>query len=181
MGGLKRAVLSSKDFFKRHKIVLEKFDILIVINDTTATNMKLSLALFSLTCGSVGAFVPSASRGASMPTSLALSPEGAMEAASTETVVETAKPAAATSAPLGPTLNGWTPDASLPCYGLPGAIEPLGFFDPAGLSMDKSLTEVKRLREAEVMHGRVASKCTYVSFSCGPPHIYIPDQNHFGL
>jgi hypothetical protein len=22
--------------------------------------------------------------------------------------------------PLGPTLNGWTPDASKPCYGLPG-------------------------------------------------------------
>ena len=61
--------------------------------------------------------------------------------------------------PLGPTINGWTPDALKPCYGLPGAIEPLGFFDPLELSKDKDLNEIKRLREAEVLHGRVASKC----------------------
>ena len=30
---------------------------------------------------------------------------------------------------LGPTLNGWTPDDSEPCVGLPGAIPPLGYFD----------------------------------------------------
>ena len=62
--------------------------------------------------------------------------------------------------PLGPTLNGWTPDKSKPCYGLPGAISPLGFFDPLGFSKDKDLVGVKRLREAEIMHGRVAMMAT---------------------
>lgn len=58
--------------------------------------------------------------------------------------------------PLGPTLNGWTPEADKPCYGLPGAISPLGYFDPLGMCVDTSLNEVKRFREAEIMHGRVA-------------------------
>jgi hypothetical protein len=53
-------------------------------------------------------------------------------------------------------INGWVPDANLPCYGLPGAIPPLGFFDPMGFSENMSVEGVKRLREAEVMHGRVA-------------------------
>lgn len=58
-------------------------------------------------------------------------------------------------APKYPTLNGWTPDESLPLWGLPGSSAPLGFFDPLGFSKDKELTGAKRLREAEIMHGRV--------------------------
>jgi len=65
-----------------------------------------------------------------------------------------------TPPPLGPTLNGWTPDASKPCYGLPGAIAPLGYFDPLGFCKDRSLVGVKRFREAEIMHGRVAMMAT---------------------
>ena len=42
------------------------------------------------------------------------------------------------------------------CYGLPGAIAPLGDFDPLGVLKDKSKAEVFRLREAEIQHGRVA-------------------------
>jgi len=57
--------------------------------------------------------------------------------------------------PVVQKINGWAPDAAKPCFGLPGAISPLGFFDPLGFSKDKSLEDVKRLREAEVMHGRV--------------------------
>lgn len=57
-------------------------------------------------------------------------------------------------------INGWVPDESLPCYGLPGAIGPLGFFDPVGFSKDSELMSVKRLREAEIMHGRVAMMAT---------------------
>ena len=57
---------------------------------------------------------------------------------------------------LGPTLNGWTPDASEPCYGLPGAIPPLGYFDPMGFCENRSLKGVKRFREAEIVHGRIA-------------------------
>jgi hypothetical protein len=44
------------------------------------------------------------------------------------------------------TVFGWTPDASKPCYGLPGAIEPLGFFDPLEFTKDADLNTVKRLR-----------------------------------
>ena len=53
-------------------------------------------------------------------------------------------------------FHGWVVDSSKPCYGLPGISEPLGFFDPLGFSKDKDLNEIKRLREAEAVHGRVA-------------------------
>eukprot|EP00595_Chromulina_sp_UTEXLB2642_P000446 CAMPEP_0196762414 /NCGR_PEP_ID=MMETSP1095-20130614/1889_1 /TAXON_ID=96789 ORGANISM="Chromulina nebulosa, Strain UTEXLB2642" /NCGR_SAMPLE_ID=MMETSP1095 /ASSEMBLY_ACC=CAM_ASM_000446 /LENGTH=182 /DNA_ID=CAMNT_0042113235 /DNA_START=103 /DNA_END=651 /DNA_ORIENTATION=+ len=39
---------------------------------------------------------------------------------------------------------------------LPGAIAPLGFFDPLSLSADKTSGEIKKIREAELKHGRVA-------------------------
>merc|ERR1719506_526450 len=58
--------------------------------------------------------------------------------------------------PAYPTLNGWTADPSKFCWGLPGALAPMGDFDPAGLATDLDLTEMKRFREAEVTHGRVA-------------------------
>merc|ERR1712222_65504 len=58
--------------------------------------------------------------------------------------------------PVAP-INGWVPDESLPCFGLPGAVAPTGFFDPLGFAQKGiSLNEVKRNREAEIMHGRVA-------------------------
>ena len=41
------------------------------------------------------------------------------------------------------------------CNGLPGAIAPLGFFDPAGFSDGVDALECNRLREAELAHGRV--------------------------
>mmetsp|Transcript_19121 Transcript_19121/g.39295 ORF Transcript_19121/g.39295 Transcript_19121/m.39295 type:complete len:265 (-) Transcript_19121:78-872(-) len=60
-------------------------------------------------------------------------------------------------APVIAPINGWVPDESLPCYGLPGVVAPTGFFDPIGFSRAGiTLNEVKRNREAEVMHGRVA-------------------------
>merc|ERR1712205_247458 len=40
--------------------------------------------------------------------------------------------------------------------GLPGILEPTGFFDPAGFSEGVSSSELKRYREAELTHGRVA-------------------------
>merc|ERR1719393_963044 len=41
------------------------------------------------------------------------------------------------------------------CYGLPGAIQPAGQFDPANLLAGASKEEVYRWREAELTHGRV--------------------------
>merc|ERR1719217_1013440 len=40
-------------------------------------------------------------------------------------------------------------------YGLPGNIAPAGNFDPAQILQGKSKSEVMRLREAELTHGRV--------------------------
>lgn len=64
--------------------------------------------------------------------------------------------------PPGPDpINFWVPDANLPCYGLPGAIAPTGYFDPIGFAQTGiSLNDVKRFREAEVQHGRVAMIAT---------------------
>jgi len=69
---------------------------------------------------------------------------------------DAAPEAEAPPAPVVKLINGWAADAAKPCYGLPGAISPLGFFDPLGFTKDKELGTVKRLREAEIMHGRVA-------------------------
>jgi len=62
--------------------------------------------------------------------------------------------------PVVQMINGWAPDASQPCYGLPGAVAPLGYFDPLGFLNGAELSKVKRFREAEVMHGRVAMMAT---------------------
>jgi len=40
--------------------------------------------------------------------------------------------------------------------GLVGSTAPLGFFDPLGLSNGKTDAEIKKIREAELKHGRVA-------------------------
>lgn len=62
-----------------------------------------------------------------------------------------------TVAALPQPINGWVPDENRPCYGLPGSLPPTGFFDPIGFSRyGISLNDVKRYREAEVQHGRVA-------------------------
>jgi hypothetical protein len=41
------------------------------------------------------------------------------------------------------------------CFGLPGAIAPMGQFDPANLLANEPKEEVMRWREAELTHGRV--------------------------
>ena len=57
-----------------------------------------------------------------------------------------------------PEVNGWTADPSKFCAGLPGSVAPLGEFDPLGLisKFGLSVEEIKRYRESEVTHGRVA-------------------------
>ena len=55
------------------------------------------------------------------------------------------------------TVNGWAPDATKFCYGLPGSLAPMGDFDPIGFAqMGTPLNDIKRNREAEITHGRVA-------------------------
>jgi len=38
---------------------------------------------------------------------------------------------------------------------MPGVTAPTGFFDPLGFTADQTIDEVKRLRESEIVHGRV--------------------------
>lgn len=64
-------------------------------------------------------------------------------------------------APIAPTLNGWIASVDEPCFGLPGALAPTGYFDPLGFCQKGiPLNDVKRYREAEVQHGRVAMLAT---------------------
>jgi hypothetical protein len=62
---------------------------------------------------------------------------------------------AATTSSTALNLNGWKADSSAFCYGLPGSLAPVGEFDPLGLA-DTDLGTIKKYREAELQHGRVA-------------------------
>ena len=69
--------------------------------------------------------------------------------------------AAPTSRTIVPTMAfGLNSKAKKPVaefgYGLPGAVNVLGEFDPAGFMEGKDKLEVYRLREAELAHGRVS-------------------------
>lgn len=59
-------------------------------------------------------------------------------------------------------LNGWVADESKFCFGLPGALPPVGEFDPAGFAANADLGTIKKYREAELQHGRVGK--FYVAF-----------------
>jgi len=108
--------------------------------------MKTSFVLTTL-AGSAAAFVPSISRG-SKSTSLSMS-DTVIKADIEEPVAETY-----------PTINGWTADPEAFCAGLPGACSPLGNFDPLGFSKGVPVTEIKRLRESEILHCRVGMLAT---------------------
>jgi len=113
--------------------------------------MKFSTCMIlAAAAPAVSAFAPVSTNGAS----------SALKAAEIADMSSDAVEEPPTPPPLGPTLNGWTPDAAKDCFGLPGAISPLGFFDPMGLCADRDLVGVKRFREAEIMHGRVAMMAT---------------------
>jgi len=53
-------------------------------------------------------------------------------------------------------LNGWVADESKFAYGLPGSLDPAVDFDPFGFAADADVSTMKRYREAETQHGRVA-------------------------
>uniref|UniRef100_A0A7S1FQV8 Plastid light harvesting protein n=1 Tax=Corethron hystrix TaxID=216773 RepID=A0A7S1FQV8_9STRA len=50
----------------------------------------------------------------------------------------------------------WAPDESAFAYGLPGSLSPVNEFDPLGFAGEADLNTMKKYREAETMHGRVA-------------------------
>ena len=60
-------------------------------------------------------------------------------------------------------------------YGLPGSLDPVKNFDPAGFASGASLAEMKMYREAEVTHGRVSMLAVLgflVQEKVFPLHIY---------
>ena len=121
--------------------------------------MKLTVIAASLAAAS--AFAPSSHT--AITSKLNSSPEQAVD----------------TESPTALSINGWIADETAPCYGLPGSIAPTGFFDPLGFAQKGiTLNEVKRNREAEVMHGRVAMIATVGYFMGeaieGPFHITGP-------
>ena len=135
----------------------------------------MKLAILSATVGAACAFAPSANV-ASTSSALRMSD-------TTPEAVVAEEEAAAVEAPAEPKvapINGWVPDASLPCYGLPGISGPLGFFDPLGFSKDADLNTIKRYREAEVLHGRVAMMATvgYLIGESTPTIAYDMDTHH---
>jgi hypothetical protein len=107
----------------------------------------MKLAILSSVVGAACAFAPSSSiRSGATSTILRSSPseegETTIGSIAEDGVVE---------------INGWNPDETKPCYGLPGAVAPTGYFDPIGFCQTgNTLNDVKRYREAEVQHGRVA-------------------------
>ena len=136
----------------------------------------MKLAILAAVTGSAAAFAPAAPAAASSTTLRMSEPTtSAVEEPATAALDE-----AAPAAPAVPVLNGWSADAALPCYGLPGATSPLGFFDPIGFSRDADLNTVKRLREAEIMHGRVAMMATigYLISESTPTIAYGMDVHH---
>lgn len=111
----------------------------------------MKIAILSASICAASAFTPSVSHNAG--SALSMSTEIEEPAVDAEEFIPEPVPAVAA-------INGWVADASKPCYGLPGAIAPLGFFDPLGFTKDMDLNGVKRFREAEIMHGRVAMMAT---------------------
>mmetsp|Transcript_25886 Transcript_25886/g.38054 ORF Transcript_25886/g.38054 Transcript_25886/m.38054 type:complete len:246 (+) Transcript_25886:105-842(+) len=136
----------------------------------------MKLAIIATLVGSAAAFAPSGNT---------VRMQSSIRSTTEEEATEVAAEAAAAPLPdivpepvVAP-INGWVPNESLPCYGLPGALAPTGFFDPLGFAQSGiTLNEVKRNREAEVMHGRVAMLATVGYFAgeaiSGPFNIHGP-------
>lgn len=138
----------------------------------------MKLAVLFATVGAACAFAPSVTRPVS--TALSMSSEAPVSG-ETPIAAEPVMPEESEAVvPVVAPINGWVPDESLPCYGLPGITAPLGFFDPLGFSKDKELVGVKRLREAEIMHGRVAMMATvgYIIGESTPTITYGMNVHH---
>ena len=80
----------------------------------------------------------------------------AIAAASCATASAFTAPSAAKATTSLAAATSYDPSDFSDVESLPGILDPTGFFDPAGLAADASPSELKRYREAELTHGRVA-------------------------
>lgn len=133
--------------------------------------IMMKLAVIAALAGSATAFAPAQQGRVSSVM---------FETAVEEAVAETVQLNGVTSAPAVTPINGWVPDTSLPLLGLPGASLPLGYFDPLGFGKGDDVSGIKRLREAEVMHSRVAMMATvgYLIGESTPTITYGMDVHH---
>lgn len=115
----------------------------------------MKLIVLSCAAASATAFMPMSAKNAITAMRSSADDEQEFQTAVATTAMDELEP---TSDTISPTpINGWVPDENLPCYGLPGALPPTGYFDPIGFSRNGiTVNEIKRNREAEIMHGRVA-------------------------
>eukprot|EP00566_Odontella_aurita_P017476 CAMPEP_0113571694 /NCGR_PEP_ID=MMETSP0015_2-20120614/25693_1 /TAXON_ID=2838 /ORGANISM="Odontella" /LENGTH=269 /DNA_ID=CAMNT_0000474667 /DNA_START=210 /DNA_END=1019 /DNA_ORIENTATION=- /assembly_acc=CAM_ASM_000160 len=117
----------------------------------------MKLAILSTAVATTAAFAPSNSPRVGANLRMSEEESSAEQPNFSPTEVNAFSESSTGSSAVAASINGWVADESLPCFGLPGAIAPTGFFDPLGFAQKGiSLNEVKRNREAEVMHGRVA-------------------------
>jgi len=144
--------------------------------------MKLVLVILPFIVGSVSAFVPTTNRNCSPFSSIVETTRTILWATTTmENDMEEATPQK-----VYPTVNGWTADPNKFCAGLPGAVAPLGEFDPLGFTKNLPVQEIKRYREAEVTHGRVAMLATLGYLVAEPFHPFFnglvtgPANTHLG-
>jgi hypothetical protein len=111
----------------------------------------MKFAILSTTVAAASAFAPTQTTIQSSSSILRSTPEAVADG-----ILQPPPPP-----PVIKAINGWIPDETRPCYGLPGAVAPTGFFDPLGFAQKGiTLNEIKRNRESEVMHGRVAMLAT---------------------
>lgn len=124
--------------------------------------MIAKIAVLASTVAAAAAFAPSGQ----IAVKSALRSTVEEEVVTTDSAVEDIPADVAQPIPAAVPINGWVPDETAPCYGLPGAVAPTGYFDPLGFAQTGiTLNEVKRNREAEVMHGRVAMLATLGYFA----------------
>ena len=117
----------------------------------------MKLAILSTAIAATAAFAPTTTHYSSKTLALqSTTEEGAADIEVADIPADIPQPTPAVAA-----INGWVPDETAKCYGLPGSVAPTGYFDPLGFAqVGITLNEVKRNREAEVMHGRVAMMAT---------------------
>ena len=64
---------------------------------------------------------------------------------------------AAAFAPVAPAGRSLTAVNAFSLETMPGALPPMGFWDPLGFAEKADVNTLKRYREAEVTHGRVGT------------------------
>jgi hypothetical protein len=106
--------------------------------------ITVTVAAFTTMMGFASAFVPNARSNSN----------------AAATSLRTADVSAPEMSKQWPKVNGWVADPSKFCAGLPGSTAPMGQFDPLELTAVMSIEEIKRYRESEVTHGRVAMLAT---------------------